>query len=416
MAWGDAPRRRAKKRADKERFDRLVEAVVAELAYHHVVSPTQWLCITRSKQVLGRKCRYRPSFITEKLIDVMDMLAGPELGLADLQLGHQRRALHGGYVGRQTRLRAGERLIERITGLGLAVEDFGLLDSEEVIVLKGPRGDSFWDVASLMDYDDTPQTNEMRWQLRRINRWLAAAAIEYSGTRKVDTAKRRLTRRFSNGRFDHHGRMYGAFWENMPKEERLECVTIDGAPVVGLDYGQMAIRLLYAETGQAPHFEDAYAVPGLEGHRAGVKKLLNAMLASSKPLKRLPMGVGRLLPRGMRLPDLVDMVVAFHAPVRQHFHAGCSLRLMYLESQVMVQVLLRLIDEGVTALPVHDGLIVAEQHEHTARAAMLDCFRQATGFEGVVKAETAVAIDRDTHRLSIQGRQEERDPMSQILD
>ena len=92
------------------------------------------------------------------------------------------------------------------------------------------------------------------------------------------------------------------------------------------------------------------------------------------------------------------MVVAYHAPVRQHFHVGYSLRLMYLESQVMVQVLLRLIDEGVTALPLHDGLIVAEQHEHTARAAMLDCFRQATGFDGVVNVETALTIDRETSR------------------
>ena len=160
------------------------KALVAELAYHHVVNPTQWLCITRSKQVLGRKCRYRPSICHRKAHRRDGHARTAGMGLAELQLGYQRRALHGGYVGRQTRLRAGERLVERITVLGLDVDDFGLHESEEVIVLNRSKGDSFWDVAALMDYDDTPQTDEMREQVRRINRWIAAAAIEYSGTRR----------------------------------------------------------------------------------------------------------------------------------------------------------------------------------------------------------------------------------------
>ena len=60
---------------------------------------------------------------------------------------------------------------------------------------------------------------------------------------------------------------------------------------------------------------------------------------------------------------------------------------MFLESEILVQVLLRLIDHGVTALPIHDAVLVAEAHEQQAARVMHACFEEATGFPGVVKVE-----------------------------
>ena len=79
-----------------------------------------------------------------------------------------------------------------------------------------------------------------------------------------------------------------------------------------------------------------------------------------------------------------DCICDFHRPIAEWFFKGYSLRLMYRESELMVEILLRLMDMGITALPVHDGLLVAEEYKETARDTMLTCFRETTGFEGVV--------------------------------
>jgi len=184
----------------------------------------------------------------------------------------------------------------------------------------------------------------------------------------------------------------------MPKEVR-EDILIDGELTADLDFGQMGPRLLYAEVGVEPSFDDAYGVPGLELHRDGVKKLLNALIGASKPLGRYPKGVNKLLPPIVRLPDgerilksvhdAVELVSDFHKPIAHKFCSGMSNKLMYRESEIMNTVLLSLIDEQITALPIHDGLLVAESKADRARQVMLEVFRAKTGADGVVSVDLA---------------------------
>ena len=54
----------------------------------------------------------------------------------------------------------------------------------------------------------------------------------------IDFSKRILTRIFSNGRFDHGGRFYRAWWHNVPKEYR-KYITIDGKRTCEYDYSQL---------------------------------------------------------------------------------------------------------------------------------------------------------------------------------
>jgi hypothetical protein len=61
---------------------------------------------------------------------------------------------------------------------------------------------------------------------------------------------------------------------------------------------------------------------------------------------------------------------------------------MFIESEILVDVLLRLIDVGVTALPVHDAIIVPESKAAMAKETMLSVFRARTGVEGVVEEES----------------------------
>lgn len=391
-------RKRARKPADQERFVAQVEALTCDLAYRHLTSPGRRISITRSKAVLSKRTRYSPQFVSEKLVDVMDALAGPELLICDIVLGTHDRRFDGSSTGRgkQTTLIAGPVLQSLIKVRSLAASDFGMHEDEEVIVLKRTKVDH-WDDGGKIDYRDDARTQLMRSQVRQINRWLEAAHIDYEGSLpNVDINQRRLKRIFSNNSFEQHGRLHGAFWINLSSEDRRLDLTIDGSPVAALDYGQMAIRLLYAEAGVKPSFDDAYAVPGLERHREGVKRLLNAMLNTSGQPKRLPKGTSKLLPPVVRIGDdfvkadvdrLCSMLTEFHQPVAHLLHASPGLRLMFRESEIMIAVLLRLIDQGIVALPVHDGLLVPEENQEVAKKAMVECFAQQTGFPGVVSIE-----------------------------
>jgi len=59
---------------------------------------------------------------------------------------------------------------------------------------------------------------------------------------------------------------------------------------------------------------------------------------------------------------------------------GAAHALMFRESQILVGVLLRLIKTNVVALPMHDGIMVAETDEPIARQAMADVSEAFTGY------------------------------------
>lgn len=117
--------------------------------------------------------------------------------------------------------------------------------------------------APRIEYEDTDQTNKFRREMQDINRHLAAARIDYTGPEAVDINRRQLTRSFTRTRFDSGGRLFGGFWLNMRKADRLLHIKINGEDVVELDYGQVMPRLVYATVGRVPRMSDLYAIPGL---------------------------------------------------------------------------------------------------------------------------------------------------------
>ena len=108
----------------------------------------------------------------------------------------------------------------------------------------------------------TTTTQQYRSELQGINRWLAQADIRFDASlydKPVDTYARRLYRRFTQGRFDSGGRLFGGFWQSLPNEPkrypysvRLKGLRIDGEPVAGLDYSQLNPILCYSVVEAEP--------------------------------------------------------------------------------------------------------------------------------------------------------------------
>jgi hypothetical protein len=245
--------------------------------------------------------------MNKTLPTVLERLSSPEMSFVEL-----RKGLQGKFVnGLQTTIRAGKRLISKIEDHGLTLADLSVEKHQEVIVLKTERADVFTN-GEPVDYEDDERTRLYREQMNRINDWLAKADIlldPYIGSIKgVDGSERFMRRIFNNSSFEAGGRLFGGFWQPLDKRERLQGIHIKGSPVIGLDYGQMAPRILYGMAGVNPPEGDLYWVFPYWGRREGIKKVFNAMLNVDKPFERFPAGTREFFHRSTKIHAVVDAI------------------------------------------------------------------------------------------------------------
>ena len=115
----------------------------------------------------------------------------------------------------------------------------------------------------------------------------------------------------------------------------------------------------YAEAAIEPPAGDLYCIPGLEHHRDGVKKAFAAMLARRSTRRQFNDDIMALFPADMTVIAIDAAIRAHHPGIAHLFGTDCTIRYMFIDSTIMVAVLLRLVDMGIPGLPLHDGLIVA---------------------------------------------------------
>lgn len=380
-------RSRARRPKDQSSFEKQVEAIVCDLAHREITKPGAWLAVSLSKQFLGRKNRYRADVFRETLPAVIEHMASGEMEFIEVRKGNHNVFNPG--LSQQTVIRAGRRLKDRIEDHGLVLNDFGLDKTQEIIILKDAKEDQR-DTGEWLQYPETEKTQAYRDELLRINNWIEQANIEYvpvyENNMVVDTMDRKLRRYFNNGSFEHGGRLFGGFWQHMSRKVR-HGIVIDGMDTVTLDYGQMIARVLYGYASVPLEFDDAYRIPGLEGCRDGVKKVFSAMLYADRPLSRMPQGCRGLFPSRFSFADVVEKIMQFHRPVAEFLYVGVGPILTFLESKILLIVLTKLAERGITALPLHDAVIVAEQHHDETINIMLQVFKDVTGIDGSVSLD-----------------------------
>lgn len=62
------------------------------------------------------------------------------------------------------------------------------------------------------------------------------------------------------------------------------------------------------------------------------------------------------------------------------------MRLMRLEADILLDVLLTLKQKAITALPIHDAVVVNAQYEDEARSVMIEAFQAHTGLRPEVSS------------------------------
>lgn len=387
-------RKRRRKSKDQAVFKETVTAVCCDLIHAYLTDPKSRVAITLSNQHLGRDSRYRSPAEGKKLPYILDIMSADEMAFLEMEKG--RRTLFfededgvQRIPGQRTTIYPGKKLVSRIQMFELGFGDLGRSESEEVIILKAPKNGPK-DPGRWIEYEDNPEVVRYREEMATINAWICRADLSLAQAKDeppIDIYHRRLRRTFNNGRFTEGGRLWGGFWMNLSRSKRWYDLSIAGESIAELDFGQMALRLLYGLEDAEPPEGDLYAIPGLEWARDGIKHVINSSLYSGTEQFRMPKGGRQYFPSNIPYDRIKAAIFEYHKPIAHRLFQGVGMELMFLESQIMVAVLLKMKNQGIVGLPIHDGILVPWSKRLETKQAMEAVFKDKSGVVADVRIE-----------------------------
>ena len=69
------------------------------------------------------------------------------------------------------------------------------------------------------------------------------------------------------------------------------------------------------------------------------------------------------------------------------FYTGIGHYLQFMESQILVEVLLKLIENRITALPIHDAVFVGWTHVYKSIQVMEQVFLDMTNVPSIIQVD-----------------------------
>jgi hypothetical protein len=361
--------RERKRTASAQRhFEHAIERLLTELWLGTVIHSEYEVGIHRRSNWYSETPQYRdPNLTYPQAIAAYDGMVATDF----------IRVIRDGYYDRDTgksdvtKVIATDKLLQVLEGLdGNPFKEVKPdLDKECILLRDRMNGQRV-----LVHYENDKTTNEMRENLITINKcfvrhWpdLRITNDDYTVLQErlrldtdkspIDFSKRILTRIFSNGRFDHGGRFYRAWWHNVPSEYR-KYITIDGKRTCEYDYSQLNPHMVYFLRGAKMGDEDAYDRVFDGEHRDIVKEAFNAMIQASTNLTHKPKKLD-LSEVDLDWPTLKQAILDAHKPIADVFFQGHGNHLQFIDSCIAETVMLNFIRaEDAPVLPVHDSFIM----------------------------------------------------------
>lgn len=238
----------------------------------------------------------------------------------------------------------------------------------------------------LVDYPETRETLRIRRALEPINAYLTGLQIEFPGAKQqgrhlcignsqvLPIPGNGLQRIFSRGSFRCHGRAYG-WWQNIPRTARID-LRIGGEATAEADYTALHASILYGERG-LKFLGDAYDVGDFpRGHvKLGFNIAVNARNQRAA-MNALADDAGISRANAARL---LDAIKKRHKPISEAFCSDAGVRLMRVDSELVLGALRASNDDGIPALPVHDALIAPSHSIGRAAEKMVEAFETVVG-------------------------------------
>ena len=270
-------------------------------------------------------------------------------------------------------------------------------------------------------YTDIIATHEWRQQMRHINKMYEGSVIDLSMTsdqlhelnvsiklaklhekqyanntygrtsfnNRIFLHRKYLVRVFNRGKWSNGGRMYGGWWQNVPKKCR-HSITIDGEDTIELDFDNFHPQILYLKKTGHPFVGDVYTLKRYAGNLAMRKIIKMAMLilinaqsedaaeySINETIDKIRKDYPEEMAKVNRLEDelAIKFIKEAHPVIADSFGSDAGISLMNTDSKIAVRVVLALSKEGIVALPVHDSFIVQARHEDRLREVMTQAFQ-----------------------------------------
>ena len=368
------------KEASAVKFSIAVEALACNFILLKAASISK-LAVPRSHAVLWQGNGKANPVYGQHFLDAIELMVAMDL-IAEGRRGYR--------ISARSKMPSLVEPLERIADyLPLSPPDWRAIhqiDDPLLVILKEGKGEDGH--AAALSYRETAQSKKFANQVRSINKFLREANVEIAGQEDsglslgkdgqiVASYRRSLRRIFNNGTWQHGGRLAGGFWMSMERAERGR-IRIDGERIANVDYRQLFPRLAYVRAGEAQPEGDIYNVAGDGTGRDGWKKLMNAMLFTDGPLRNWPEDTRQHFPAVTKLRSAIEMLETKHASIKHLFGAGLGFQLMRIESDMLIEVITYLAQARVTALPLHDAVLVAESKADVAARAMQAIFERGT--------------------------------------
>jgi hypothetical protein len=269
-----------------------------------------------------------------------------------------------------------------------------------------PRLDQYviWvphDVIELRDKDgkpkkfpNTPKIRTLRKKLDLINEVNSKAEILSDGT---DVLRTYLHAIYTES-FEYYGRLHSKGYRHYQgySEDDRRSFTINGNPVVELDYKGLHPYLLYAHVGKQ-YWQDPYSIIDTRPEvRPFLKRILLAMVNSkletaekasnriffdpqsdsdrrlAKALRKI--GINRARPH-------IDKFLEVHQPIRHLLGTGktTGLKFMNKDAKIALDVMTHFAKQGIPILSIHDSFIVECQYKTELENVMKSVYRTHTG-------------------------------------
>ena len=284
----------------------------------------------------------------------------------------------------------GPKAITRAKEIGLTLGDIGCAQSAHAVELKGEPLSPQDTRRPRLTVPFSPEVEAIARRVRQLQTyiWQADLATSPEAPVVIDTRRRHFWRSFLDGRFDRGGRLGGpAFWLSLRKDIRRQYLRISGEPIAEVDVNASMPRVAYALNGAMPD-ADPYAVPELAGVDRGAIKIVLLQLFWS-PLNsatRLPSEPRAAIPASMSAKEVYEAVLRHNSPIADLLGAKQPIgaELLYRESEYLIEACLRAYSSKITALPLHDAMLVPESRAEEAREILSRAFHDEMGFPAVV--------------------------------
>lgn len=191
--------------------------------------------------------------------------------------------------------------------------------------------------------------------------------------------------------WDAGGRLYDIDSEGYQKlsgDERAK-MTINGEPVVEIDIEACFFTILSGLVNTPIPNGDPYEIEGIP--RAIVKNWMTISLTKGEMLNKWPPGTPKKLREKLSLSKIQTASSVKKAILERYMwlewaskKAGGWARLQHIESSIMKQTVMDLVNHEIPAYPVHDSVIVPASKASIARETLAYWFEAKTGIVGRV--------------------------------